>query len=55
MEINVHVLSSDISKWRKNIHVLSSDLSKWEIKNMHVLSSDLIKWKKHPCVVFRLK
>jgi tRNA1(Val) A37 N6-methylase TrmN6 len=62
---NIHVLSSDLSKWKENIHVssiglsihvLSSDLSKWK-ENIHVLSSDLSKWKekKHLCVVFRLK
>ena len=41
----------------KNIHVLSSELSKWKEKTIHVLSSDLSKWKekRNQCVVFRLK
>jgi hypothetical protein len=35
-----------------NIHVLSSDLSKWKEKPIHVLSAGLGKWEKHPCVVY---
>jgi len=28
----MHVLSSDLGKWKRNIHVLSSDLNKWKEK-----------------------
>jgi hypothetical protein len=42
------MLSSGLSKWKeKNIHVLSSDLNKWKgKKNIHVLSSGLRKGEK---------
>jgi hypothetical protein len=40
MEKKIHVLSSDLSKWKRNMHVLSSDLDKWkEKKTIHVLSN----------------
>jgi hypothetical protein len=49
---DIHVLSSDLSKWKENIHVSSIGLSKW--KNINV-SSHLSKWRKNVCAVFRLK